>query len=249
LWPPLLVWLWKRKSDVLALTIGIVSISFAANVMLISLWQASDMYFLPTTRFWELLIGSALGYACLYRKQQFQLLLKRGKIVTNVAAATGFFLILIAVASLNDRTLFPGWWALLPTVGASLVICAGPNAWINRNILSTRPFVFIGLISYPLYLWHWPLISFAHIVQSGNPSTLSRLCAVGVAVLLAWLTYLIVEKPLRQRSNRTAYTLITALTITGGLGFAAFLGRLSARSEKYGVEHIIKAATGKWEFP
>lgn len=63
---------------------------------------------------------------------------------------------------------FPGWLALLPVAGAAAVILAGPEATVNRLVFSNRAVVFVGLISYPLYLWHWPLISYANIIRLGN---------------------------------------------------------------------------------
>jgi len=166
LWPPLLLWVWKRKPDALAVAIGLASISFAINVMLVSLWQATDMYFLPPIRFWELLVGSALAYAHLFRREELEHLLKRATAgvpgsrlvsIENIQATIGLALIAVAVVVLDKRTLFPGWWALAPTIGAGLLISAGPRAWINRKLMANRVVVFIGLISYPLYLWHWPL--------------------------------------------------------------------------------------------
>ena len=81
----------------------------------------------------------------------------------NIQSGIGLLLILTAALLLNKTVAFPGWWALLPTAGAYLIISGGPNAWINRHALSWRPLVFIGLISYPLYLWHWPILFFARI--------------------------------------------------------------------------------------
>src|SRR5438093_13692313 len=109
--PPLLVWAWRRKRDVLTITIGIVCASFAFNVMLVSLWQASGMYYLPPTRFWELLLGGALAYAQPYRKDELENVLKRVAAslrscrlssIENVQATTGLFLIVAALAGLNN---------------------------------------------------------------------------------------------------------------------------------------------------
>jgi len=134
LWPPLLVWAWKRKADVLRIVVALFSISFATNVILVTLWQAPGMYYLPPIRFWELLLGSALGYASLFDKDEFRNIVNRALSfapglkrcsVENVEAAAGLLLILIAVFALNKTVLFPGWWALLPTIGTALLICAG----------------------------------------------------------------------------------------------------------------------------
>ena len=114
---------------------------------------------------------------------------------------TGLVLLIVAVAAVDNAKPFPGWWALPPTLGAALLIWAGKDAWLNRKLLSIRPLVFVGLISYPLYLWHWPLLSFARIVESETPSRATRLAAVCTAFVLAWATYRFVELPIRQPAS------------------------------------------------
>ncbi|MFC7553710.1 hypothetical protein ACFQU7_17920 [Pseudoroseomonas wenyumeiae] len=117
---------------------------------------------------------------------------------------------------------FPGWAALLPVAGAVAVIAAGPGAWANRRLLSSRPAVFIGLISYPLYLWHWPLLSYATILRLGRaPTPLLAAALLLAALLLAWLTWRLVEKPLRfgtgaPRKALALLALVAAVGLTGG---------------------------------
>ena len=92
---------------------------------------------------------------------------------------------------------FPGYWAVIPVVGAALVLLAGSNSSLNSTWLASRPLVAIGLISYPLYLWHWPLLSFARILASQTPSVEVRLGLVALSFLLAYLTYRFIEQPIR----------------------------------------------------
>ena len=88
-------------------------------------------------------------------------------------------MIAVAVFLINESMVFPGWWALLPCCGTFLVVSAGPNAWLrNRRVLSNRLLVGIGLMSYPLYLWHWPLLSFARITKA----TASGGCGLGLSL-------------------------------------------------------------------
>lgn len=257
LWPPLVVWAWKRKSNLIHLAGSIVIFSFAANVILVRLWPSTTFY-LPPTRFWELLLGSLLGYMHVFRKNELDDSLIRtcSRIpgirlwsIANVQSAIGVALLAVAVIALNSTSLFPGWWALLPTLSAFLLINAGPHAWINRNLLSRRPLVFIGLISYPLYLWHWPLLSFAHIVGSNAPSSATIAVAVGLAFVLAALTYQIVEKPVRAKPNPAALILIPMLIAVGYFGIALFSHRFHPRSERYHLEKIIEATKEEWGFP
>ncbi len=223
-----------------------------------SAWQASDMYYLPPIRFWELLLGSALGYASLFRKDELANGKKRMAAwlpalktvsIENVEAAAGLLLILIAIFALNEKLRFPGWWALLPTIGTALLISAGPSALINRSLLSRRPVVFIGLISYPLYLWHWPLISYAHIVQPGVLAGSTTAVAVALAFVLAWVTFRFIEKPLRTRSNRWAFACVFSLCVAASLGMAALAHQLNARSQSFGFERIFEAENAKWGYP
>ncbi len=104
--------------------------------------------------------------------------------------------LILALALLSHNTPYPGWAALLPTLGALLLISAG-GSWFNRHVLSAGPVVFVGLISYPLYLWHWPLLTFALILREEEPSSLVRWAVVVVSFVLAWLTYRLVELPIR----------------------------------------------------
>jgi hypothetical protein len=139
-----------------------------------------------------------------------------------VQSVAGLLLLVLTFALLRREHHFPGWWALLPVAGALLLIAAGPNAWVNRHVLASRPMVWVGLISYPLYLWHWPLLSFAQIVESGIPSRSVKLACVAAALLLAWLTYRVVERPLRgtQHGGRKVAALALAMIALAGVGTA-----------------------------
>ncbi len=70
-------------------------------------------------------------------------------------SSTATLAILVTIWLIDDDSLFPGFWALIPTLSSAFLIQAGSEAFINKKILSSRPFVFIGKISYPMYLWHW----------------------------------------------------------------------------------------------
>ncbi len=125
---------------------------------------------------------------------------------------------------INKELSFPGKWALVPVLGAVLIIAAGSKAWINRTILSNKIAVWFGLISFPLYLWHWPLLSFAHIVEGEVPSRNIRMAAVVLSIILAWLTYRFVERPIRfDKDGKARIALLAVLmTIAGCAGFAIF---------------------------
>ena len=96
---------------------------------------------------------------------------------------------------LDTKSAFPGWWAVLPVAGAALLLSA-PAAWFCRALLASPPLVWIGLISYPLYLWHWPLLVFSAIIKFG-PLTLLERELIVASFALAWPTYRFVEIPFR----------------------------------------------------
>jgi peptidoglycan/LPS O-acetylase OafA/YrhL len=124
----------------------------------------------------------------------------------NCQSVGGFVLIFLVVALIARDAQFPGWWAVLPTAGTALIINAGPQVWLNRTILSHPALVGIGLISYPLYLWHWPLLSFALVAEGGPPPLAVRIAAVTFSLILAFVTYKIIEKQYRRPSRNGAIT-------------------------------------------
>ena len=119
-----------------------------------------------------------------------------GIMVRNWFATLGLLLLLGAMLALPERH-FPGWWALIPTAGTALLLFSGQSAWINRTVLSNKALVFVGLISYPLYLWHWPILSFARLTIPHSSNDLVRIGLIAVGFFLAWLTYEFVERPIR----------------------------------------------------
>ncbi len=205
-WPLLLAFVWKRKWSFLRITAVIAVLSFAANIYLIHKNPVVAFYW-PISRFWELMIGGLLAYTALHTPA----LIRRGK---NLQSTIGFILLFAGAALINDKQAFPGWWALLPTVASFFIISAGPEGWFNRHVLATRIFVWFGLISYPLYLWHWPLLSLIRIIDGTPGGRIIRAAAVVVAIALSWLTCRFVEKPIRQKgSYRTALALATAMVL------------------------------------
>lgn len=141
-----------------------------------------------------------------------------GSLTNSVLSLLGFTLILVGFRYITKATPFPGYWALLPAIGAACLICAGPHAWFNRVLLSNRIAVWIGLISYPLYLWHWPILVFARIMEGEVPSREIRIIAVLLSVALASLTYWFIEKPIRMGGKTKLKTIaLTASMIAVGL--------------------------------
>jgi hypothetical protein len=168
---------------------------------------ATATFYSPASRAWELLAGALLAIAA---HRGSAALMPAGR--RNLAAGAGVLLLGAGLALITPAH-FPGWPALAPVAAAVLIIGAGPRAWFNRVVLGNPLLVWVGLISYPLYLWHWPLLSFAHIVESHVPAPRIRIAAIVAAVVLAWLTYLLVEKPVRRAGRRNSAIVIAALCV------------------------------------
>jgi peptidoglycan/LPS O-acetylase OafA/YrhL len=245
-WPLLSYVAWKRRMNLLAITLAIAALSFALNVGKASVDSIAAFYS-PQTRFWELMVGSALAYGVLHRQRWAR---NDNAAVAEARSLVGAALIAVGLATITVDRAFPGWWALLPTVGTALMISAGPTAWLNRSVLSNPVLVWFGLISYPLYLWHWPLLSFEHIVENGLPPHLLRLVAVAASIALAWLTYELVEKPLRFGRFKPAKAagLFAAMVVVGALGFQSFAsGGLTSRGIAKSTWQLTAAMTD-WDY-
>ncbi|WP_439371519.1 acyltransferase family protein [Bradyrhizobium sp. DASA03120] len=214
LWPPLLWIAFKLKAAIGRLIVALLVASFAVNIA-VSLTDTSSDFYLPISRFWELLAGAALAW-------RPDINLKGG--LKHVISLAGMAAVLISARLFASEMRFPGWLALLPVAGAVAVILAGSNAVINKAILSNRVAVSIGLISYPLYLWHWPLIAFSYVIR-GKPPTLFMAFGIVIAsLLLAWATYRFIERPVRLSSNRSRPTHIVAacVAMVGACGLAVW---------------------------
>lgn len=203
-WPILAYFLWRFRQYFLLLILGLIGISFFLNVWFIHQNGVATFYS-PLTRFWELLLGSCLAYLMLYR----QAFIARINTYPNTVGAIGFVLILGAIALFTKNLAFPGWWAVIPVLGACLLIVSGQGSWVGRNLFSNKVLVWFGLISFPLYLWHWPLLVFAKML--GNDSRLMIKIAMALAIFLAWLSYRYVEKPIRYGKNQKRNTILLIL--------------------------------------
>ncbi len=192
-WPVLLLLLAGRGRTLAVLALITVA-SLGMSLIAIHRNSAAAFY-LPQNRFWELSSGALLAFGHLYGSQ-WQL----NSLVRHVVSIAGLALILGAVLLLDAQVIYPGAWALIPCMGALFVIGAGPDAFANKWLMSLPAMVFIGLISYPLYLWHWPLLSFSSILGFGGDAKV-RLATVALAAVLAYLTYRFLERPLRHAQS------------------------------------------------
>jgi peptidoglycan/LPS O-acetylase OafA/YrhL len=206
------------RGRLLWVTGGLALASFLLNVARIH-GDPSGTFYSPLTRFWELAAGGLLALHLQRRSEKSNPF--PSPLIGNLMAVSGFILLVLALSIITRQSRFPGFWALLPVLGACLLIWAGPGAWFNRHVLAARPMVAIGLISYPLYLWHWPLLAFARIVESETPDAIYRWAALGLSTVLAILTYQLIEKPIRFGKSRTWVMPVLLLTMLW-VGYAGY---------------------------
>jgi peptidoglycan/LPS O-acetylase OafA/YrhL len=149
-------------------------------------------FYLAPTRAWELLAGSLCAFMQFGKEQ------KRN----DVLAALGLGLIVFAILVFDASTPFPSLYALAPVGGTALIILFGASGTWTARLLSLRPIVGIGLISYSIYLWHQPLFAFARIYNPHTPSQLTMLCLAALSLVLAYFSWQYIEKPFRRKQRR-----------------------------------------------
>lgn len=213
IWPALLLVIGKARGPILAV---------AGASLALSAWGAvhapdATFYLLPS-RAWELLLGALIAGSTWGETL--------GSTWRNVLSWTGFFMIAAPAALYAPRLPFPGLTALLPCLGAAALIVAGPAGHLNRA-LAIKPVVFVGLISYSLYLWHWPAIVFARyaLVDRATPIVIGA--AVAVSSVAAVVSWRFIEQPARQARVRRSNVYLmaaagTILALIAGLGLRSF---------------------------
>lgn len=214
LWPLILGMAWRYRLNFLPIVLLIAVMSFAVNVFTASSNPVANFYS-PLSRFWELMIGGILSYYLTFHKSND---ITR---ITNWQSIIGLLLIAVVVLISKD-TVFPNGLVILSVFGAFLIISAHPDSWGNHHVLKSRALVLIGLISYPLYLWHWPIITFLRINKLNN--TTNQIAAILVSFLLSLVTYWLIEKPIRKNkaNNMKIIILCIFLIIIGYIGLNTY---------------------------
>ena len=178
-------------------------------------WAGSNdpeaAFYYPHWRAWELGLGSLIALV--------GPLNIRAKSLAEALSLLGIGLIAADVFVFNASILLPQA-VLLATLGAALILLAGPHSRISQSALGNAPLVGLGLISYPLYLWHWPLLALSRTIHGRELSVEYLLGCALLSLLLAWLTYRFIETPVRRATLRPALTVgLVAGTLLGiGLG-------------------------------
>lgn len=237
LWPIAIWMIWGKKKHIFKILILIALASFSLNIYFVTRDSAAAFYS-PITRFWELLSGSMLSWYILYVRRGE--LAERQSIIRNILSILGGVLIAYGFYHITSDDYFPGFVALIPVCGAVLIILSGEHSVVNRVILSNRALVFIGKISFPLYLWHWPIFSFLRIINGGSPSIEIRIIAIFASLVLSIATYFFVEKPIRygRKINASALSLLLLLVGVSGLFVYASNGLPNRESITKSAENL-----------
>ena len=245
---PLILWVtWKMRQNLLLICLFFMLSSFLINIFWVNRFP-TEIFFWPFGRFWELLIGSVLAWLMLYKANMF---VSNGNkknksliyILSNfsrngITTFIGIFVLLASVFLITTDDPFPSYNAIFPVFGAVLVIVGGSASSFSRSVLSNKIALWFGLISYPLYLWHWPILSYLHIIEGGTPHRNRTILAILFSILFAWITYKFIEKPIRfvglKKGFRT-FVLCGAFFLTGLLGLVV---HFSDFKDSNGIEDV-----------
>ncbi len=214
IWPPILFALIRLKYFWPPLLFLFFS-SLGINLWLVQI-DAVTSFYLIFSRAWEFLLGAAVA------KLHFSHASFREKLpnyFSNITSLIGLLLILFSFIKITSQQPYPSHWALLPTVGVALIILQ-KNNFVSKKILESRVLIYIGLISYPLYLWHWPTLTFARIMSNGELTTSIKIASLFLSFLLAIISYHWVEKYLRHRKSPMTSPLMLAIAVC--IGFTGF---------------------------
>jgi hypothetical protein len=161
----------------------------------------------------------------------------------------GLITLILAIFLLDKNMHYPGYWALLPAFGSFSLIAAGPKSIVNNKLLGNRVMIFIGLISYPLYLWHWPVLTFSKIILTDLTFS-TKSGVIVISFILAWVTYRFVEKPIRfgkSYHQLKVKLLIALLLIIGAVG--GLINQKIIHPRLFYATLKIAEANRDWDFP
>jgi peptidoglycan/LPS O-acetylase OafA/YrhL len=218
---PLLALLLARPRQWIVTILVIGGASFLLSVMLAD-HREFDFY-LPATRAWELMAGAALAW--LDRRVPAM----KSIPIPDAVVGTGCALIAAGALLFDQSAQYPGWRAAVPVAGAALVVAAGAQSRLAAFALSNRAAVFTGLISYPLYLWHWPILVLAAAAKFMPLTPLERGAAVAIAYALAAATFRFVELPIRSKRATPA----RIAPLAAGLAATAIAGAVIVKADGF----------------
>lgn len=180
----------KNLTQIITFTLLILSLIYSIKLVDVA---PTDAFYSPFARAWELLVGSVLAlYFDKFRNSP-------NKILVNILSVIGIIMVVYSILLYSASTQFPGATAIIPVLGTVLLLFTGSHHGnIVGKLLSTAPFRFTGLISYSLYLWHWPVLVFYKIYMFGDFGPYDKLLALALIFLLSYLSWRYIEVPFRK---------------------------------------------------
>lgn len=203
IWPLLVLLLVRTRPRLTVIFVAVITVALIALSEVAAGVFASASYYLLPTRFFELMIGGLLALSIASIRP-------RSRLQARLGLLAGFLLIGGSLFLLDRTSVFPGINATWPCLGAALLIWAGSGQGSPTRILANRPMIFLGLISYSLYLWHWPIIAF--LAYLNHPIRLASGIAVAAfSILAAWLSWKYIEVPMRRSGVQLQFSRVFAL--------------------------------------
>lgn len=239
---PFVAWLLWRKGNLLVVILVVVFlVSFTASHLLAAVHPEATFY-LALTRFWELILGILIAFYIHKGGTGPRGVLAEGSTILGMA------LIVLAVALYDDTTPFPSVYALAPTAGAGLVLLAGARSRVAAVVLASPVMVAIGLCSYSLYLWHFPLFALTRIRSLTEPGPEVLVPLAGVAGVLAFLSWKYVETPFRRRDvvgTRQLVVSLSASVFVLGVGFLVLSQEGASRAAFTFIHSTLNETSGQ----
>lgn len=219
LFPLFLMVLWKLGNCWIIGLLAVIALSSLGLAQWGSIQNPAATFFLLPTRGWELLIGALISFYPARHNIK-----KLNHNIKQLGSLIGLLLILYSIITYNDKTPYPSVYALLPTLGTSLIIVFAGHKTAVGKLLSSKPLVAVGLISYSAYLWHQPMLAFAR--NSSLEPSLYLMCALSIlSFAFAYLSWIYVEKPFRNKQrisgNKIFFFSILCTTLFIGIGLIA----------------------------
>jgi peptidoglycan/LPS O-acetylase OafA/YrhL len=208
--PLVLLAIWKyarRFVPYILFAIAIFSLFYAERMLKL---DPDAAFFLLPSRIWELMIGALLAYGVVNHFLNVR--------TNEIVSLLGISLILVAIFTFDKNMSFPGLYALVPTVGAAMIILSATQETLVGRVLRSRCFVGVGLISYSAYLWHQPIFAFSRQQSLGQLDGSYQIALIVMTFVLAYLSWRFVEQPFRNRNlikrrNVVVFALVGSLSL------------------------------------
>lgn len=224
-WPFIVIIFSRTKTVLIILSLILLIASLSASIIS-SDTSPNEAYFLPQYRIFELMTGAITAF--IYRSRHYRIF-DLGKL-KEIPSLISIILIIFCTFSFSSKTLFPSHNAFYPCIATSLLILF-PSKSISKKFLSAKPLVFIGIISYPLYLYHHPFISYIHFFELTENPLYIIIITLTLAIPSAWITYKFIESPIRKSVHqKRAYSSMLSTSLIISIITIAAIGLIIAKT-------------------